>query len=87
MNCLDCAVEGRHQSAVGVCALCNAGVCLRCVRLDRRDLTTTANPGRSHNRATRRVLCPQCVLQVVAPMHTRGFAADGISPLRQAADA
>jgi hypothetical protein len=86
MNCLDCAVEKRARIAVGVCAICNAGVCLRCVRLDTHALTIASSPGRTQNRATRQVLCPECA-QVVATMHTVTFTGAGaIPPLRQASD-
>jgi hypothetical protein len=37
VNCFDCVAEGELVAAVGICAECGAGVCLRCVNLGRRE--------------------------------------------------
>ncbi len=84
MNCLDCAVQQHEAPAIGVCALCGAGVCLQCVRLDTRTMPTIGSPGVAVRRTTRSILCEPCAV-VASTMHPVAYANDPTEPPDQPA--
>jgi hypothetical protein len=60
MNCYDCAIRGRIETAVVVCLRCGAGVCADCVRSRSRSLDEHGALGASHPDETRTMLCTPC---------------------------
>ncbi|GAB3701446.1 MULTISPECIES: DUF2180 family protein [Nocardiopsis] len=61
MQCYDCAHEGKQRTAVGICQVCGAALCVDHAHETAHVLSRPASPGAVERaEPARRLLCERC---------------------------